>query len=305
MIDQGVLQIKVPGSTANLGPGFDSIGLALSKYVTLTVKKHTEWKFVGVSEDVKDIPEGTDNLIYCVANKLATSFGYELPPCYVEVDSNIPMARGLGSSAAAIIAAIELTNELTGLQLTSKEKLRYASLEEEHPDNVGASLYGGLVVGSHLEEVTELLTFDNVEVDVFVVIPTYEVLTKDARNVLPKELSFQDAVKASAISNVLLSAIIKNDWSLAGKMMSKDLFHESYRSQLIPEVEDVRSLAKRYGAYGVALSGAGPTVIGFTEKGTGDYLVSKLKNHFEGYLVEKLEIDYVGSKVSWSPLVIK
>ncbi|MFD2215907.1 homoserine kinase [Metabacillus endolithicus] len=297
MIEGDMLKITVPGSTANLGPGFDSVGLALGKYLTLEVKKAEERIFLPMTDHVKDIPTNDQNLIAKVAIKVAENYNQTLPACEVKVWSDIPMARGIGSSAAAIIAGIELSNQLCGLQLTDEEKLRIASLEEGHPDNVGASLYGGLVVGLHQEDKTELVCVKEVNVDAVVVVPKYEVFTSDARNVLPQELAYKTAVEASAISNMLIAGLLTNDWHLVGNMMSKDLFHQPYRGKLIPEIQAVQEKVEALGAYGSALSGAGPTVICFIEKGKGNELAEKLSHDFKNCDVECLDIDLVGCRV--------
>lgn len=138
------IMIKVPASTANLGPGFDSMGLALDLYLTLEIEKSKEWHCYSTCEELKDFSTGKDNFIVQVALKTAAHYGVELPPCKIKVDSNIPLARGLGSSASAIVAGIELADTVGGLQLTKHEKLLHATEWEGHPDNVGASIYGGL-----------------------------------------------------------------------------------------------------------------------------------------------------------------
>jgi homoserine kinase len=292
-----MLKIVVPASTANLGPGFDSIGLAVSRYLTLEVTLHEKWEFVPKTEEVKEIPTGEENLIFKVADKLAKQYGVELPPCLVHVYSDIPFTRGLGSSAAAIVAGIELANELGGLRLSQPEKLRFASEYEGHPDNVGASLYGGLVIGSHRQDETDVVHVPIIDLDLVVVIPPYEMETKKARNVLPNEFSRSYAVEASAVSNVLVAALLTENWELAGKMMDCDLFHQPYRSPLVPELDSVRAVAKQHGAFGVALSGAGPTVICFAEKGNGARLYEKLAAMFPTHQVEQLFVETQGSRL--------
>jgi homoserine kinase len=292
-----MLKIVVPASTANLGPGFDSIGLAVSRYLTLEVTLSDDWCFVPRSGEVADIPTGTENLIFQVADKLAKEYEREMPCCLVNVYSDIPLARGLGSSAAAIIAGIELANELMNLSLPIEEKARFASCFEGHPDNVGASLYGGLVIGSHRKEETNIVHINDFELDLVVIIPDYELKTTAARDVLPNYFALMDAVEASSVSNVLVAALLTKNWHLAGKMMDCDLFHQPYRKAIIPELQTVQAVAKEYGAFGVALSGAGPTVICFAESGKGSELHKKLSYHFRDYLVEFLSVERNGSQV--------
>lgn len=294
MMTEEKLTITVPGSTANLGPGFDSIGLALNRYLKLEVTKSDKWNFVSTSPELEGIPAGEDNLVYQVANYVAKDRNKTLPPCHVEMTSEIPMSRGMGSSAAAIVAGIELANQLLHLDLSLKENVRYASLYEGHPDNVAASLYGGLVIGSHSEEETDLVHGIYPDVDIVGLIPSYELETKHSRSVLPKQMDYKDAVRASSVSNVLVAALMTGDWELAGKMMQKDLFHQSYRATLVPELETVLSMANDLGVYGVTLSGAGPIVLSFAPKGKGEEIQAKLKEQFKDYQVEILKVDKKG-----------
>ncbi|MEK3807314.1 homoserine kinase [Metabacillus sp. SLBN-84] len=297
MNEGDMLKIRVPGSTANLGPGFDSVGLAVSRYLELNVTRDRSWTFVPLNDEMADIPEGKENLIYQVAEQVAGTCNAKLPPCRVEVWSDIPMARGLGSSAAAIVAGVELANELCRLELTMKEKLHFASLIEGHPDNAGASLYGGLVVGIHQEQETELVSVQQVDVELVAVVPPYKLYTKDARDVLPGYLEYSGAVEASAVSNVLVAAVLSNNWTLAGKMMQKDLFHQPYRGTLIKELSRVQEAVLEAGAYGAALSGAGPTVLAFAAKGKGKALADVLKMKFPKCEVDVLEPVLEGANV--------
>ncbi|MDM5299360.1 homoserine kinase [Bacillus pumilus] len=289
-----LFSITVPGSTANLGPGFDSVGMALSRYLKLSVYQHDSWLFEAETDVVSGIPTGTDNLIYQTAKRVADDFGKTLPPVHVKVWSDIPLARGLGSSAAAIVAAIELANQLLDLKLSDDQKLFIASEVEGHPDNAGASLFGGLLIGLHEEDRTHAVKVQQVDIDVVVVIPFYEVLTKDARDVLPKEFAYHQAVTASAVSNVLVAALMTQNWPLVGEMMNKDVFHQPYRTMLVPELSKVEHVASLKGAYGTALSGAGPTILSFVEKGKGEALKTQLAQNFPHCEVDLLSVPVEG-----------
>ncbi|WP_110113763.1 homoserine kinase [Bacillus sp. CGMCC 1.16541] len=289
--------IKVPASSANIGPGFDSIGVALSRYLTLTVEIADEWLFVPQSKEVQTIPKGKDNLMYEVAQEVATSHKVNLPPATVYVKSDIPLARGLGSSASAIVAGIELANLLCELNLSLEEKLRIASVMEGHPDNVSPSLYGGIVVGYHHKDDTYITQVPHVDVDVVMVIPAYELKTTDARDVLPKELSYRAAVEVGAVGNMLVASLMRGDWSLVGTLMEKDLYHEPYRMRLVAELPVVREEAKRAGAYGVALSGAGPSILCLARKGEGQRIAEHLRTVVPHCEVDVLVIDRSGIQV--------
>ncbi len=222
--------IKVPSSTSNLGAGFDSIGLALNLYLELEVTKSDEWNFIPKSECLEEIPSGKSNLVYEIVEKVANQYGKagQIPTCQVEMKSEIPLARGLGSSATAIIAGIELANVLLELNLTQDDKLQIATDIEGHPDNVAPSLLGGCVIGHYDGKVTYTQIPVN-GVTFVAVIPSFELKTKDARAVLPGEFSFQESVQASSVANVSVAAICQGDWGVLGKMMEKDPFHQPYR----------------------------------------------------------------------------
>lgn len=289
--------IKVPASSANLGPGFDSAGIAVNLYLTLEIELDNEWKFTTANDELKQFPTGEEHFICQVAQKVAAKYDVALHPCKVVMNSEIPLARGLGSSAAAIVAGIELADLIGNLGLTNQEKLLYATEFEGHPDNVGASLLGGLVVGCYHDGEVDMLSFPDLSFEMVAMIPKEHLLTKDSREVLPQTFAYRDAVQASATANVLVAALLSGNFALAGKMMEHDLFHQPYRRRLIASYEEIERLAKRYGAFGVALSGAGPTVLCFTEQGTGDQLASLLQEEFNEMTVKPLKIEKNGSCV--------
>ncbi|QOY38566.2 homoserine kinase [Anaerobacillus isosaccharinicus] len=296
MIDQKII-ITVPASTANLGPGFDSIGLALNRYLQLEVTKAKAWLFSFVGPNLEGIPQGTDNLIYEIAQQIAKKYDVLLHPCHVTVTSEIPLGKGMGSSAAAIVAAIELANQVASLQLTLDDKIRESSLIEGHPDNAAASVCGGLVIGSHSEIETFVMQAKVKSVDIIMMVPSQQLLTKKARGVLPTSVDFSEAVLASSISNVLVGALLTNNWPLAGEMMVRDLFHQPHRLGLVPGLQEIIATIKNYGAYGAALSGAGPTLIVFAPPGKGEEVVASLKTSFTGFEYDQVEVDQSGVKV--------
>lgn len=289
--------IKVPASSANLGPGFDSIGIALTLYLTLEVEKSEKWECYSTSEELKDFPSDEQHFICQIALQTAAKFGKALHPCKIKLESDIPLARGLGSSASAIIAGIELANHMGDLGLTKEDKLLLSTEIEGHPDNVGASLYGGLIIGTYQQGEVDVIPITSLSFETVAVIPQESLLTKDSRGVLPTEFSYSNAIRASSTSNVLVAALLNQNWELAGKMMEKDLFHQPYRKPLIPFYGDVEKFAKSEGAFGVALSGAGPTVLCFCEKGKGRLLEQSIQSTFPAMTAKLLSIDYTGSSI--------
>lgn len=301
MNEDDMLHIRVPASTANLGPGFDSIGLAVSLYLDLEVERSEQWEVIPLSKEMEQFPKNEEHLICKIALETGLRYGVELPPCKIRVKSEIPLARGLGSSASAIVAGIELANVVGQLQLSKEDKLAIATEIEGHPDNVGASIYGGLVVGCNLTEQLNILPVYDLDFDAVVVVPNEELLTKASRGILPDVFPFEEAVQAGAVGNVLVAALLTHNWTLAGKMMAADLYHQPYRRKLVPQFAEVQAVALKKGAFGVALSGAGPTVICFVEKESGHQLVTELEQHFTDSQIIHLSIDQVGCHVETKP----
>jgi homoserine kinase len=288
------MKIVVPASTANLGAGFDSIGLALNLYLTLEVKEAEQWEVVPLSKELKVFPTDESHMIVRIAKEIAKKHGKELNPCHTSVRSDIPLARGLGSSAAAVVAGIELADAVGELRLTLQEKLDLATKLEGHPDNVGASLYGGLVVSCQTKDTVRLLPISDLPIEVITIIPEKEWKTEDSRSALPSMLSFPEAVEAGAVSNVMVAALLKKDWELVGEMMKADQYHQPYRKKFIPHYEEVEQIACRYGAFGVALSGAGPTIACYVEKESSKWLYTQLSQAFPKMNVQKLQISPSG-----------
>jgi homoserine kinase len=282
--------IIVPASTANLGPGFDSIGVALNLFLTLQVELASRWEIYSNTPELMSFPKDERHFIYQVAKRVSNRYKKTLTPCKVQVESEIPLARGLGSSAAAIIAGIELANQVGRLELTSQEKLELATELEGHPDNVGAALYGGLVIGSYHHGQTDVLAFPEKRFEVVAFIPRTMLLTKESRQVLPSKWTYQASVAASAIANLLVAALLSGNWRMVGKMMESDLFHHPYRQGLIPQFNEIKQYAMVNGAIGVAISGAGPTVIALIEKGNGHMLKTKAQSIFPDYDIKALEV---------------
>src|SRR5690625_2886236 len=185
--------ISVPASSANIGPGFDSAGIAVSRYLTLQIKKADKWQFVHTTDLIPSVQRYEDHYIYKVAKQVADWHSCSLPPVHVTMESEIPLARGLGSSASAIVAGIELANQLCKLELTEREKLDYAVKIEGHPDNVAACLLGGFVVTVKMGEEATYKKLPAIDTDLVVYIPNFELKTEDARKVLPNQFLMKDA----------------------------------------------------------------------------------------------------------------
>jgi len=290
--------ISVPASSANIGPGFDSVGLAVKRYLTLEVSVDQEWK---INHNHSYLPPNghyKDHFIYQVAKNVAQTYHKKLSPCKVNVTSEIPLARGLGSSASAVIAGIELANQLCQLSLTTYEKLNIATDIEGHPDNVAPALLGGFVITATLDDELIYTKIEELNVDIILYIPNIELTTNDARSVLPAKLTREKAACASGISNLFIAALLQENYSLAGKMMENDLFHEPYRAKLIPDYVNIRENAKKHGAYGTVISGAGPSMLSFVPREKSSSLAEAIHQAHPNYDVLKIQMDERGVQVT-------
>ncbi|MEW4353984.1 homoserine kinase [Streptococcus pneumoniae] len=250
------MKITVPATSANIGPGFDSVGLAVSKYLTIEViEKSDTWNIE--HELGEQIPHDEKNLLVKIARKVAPN----LVPHHVKMISDIPLARGLGSSSSVIVAGIELANQLAELDLTDHEKLQIATELEGHPDNVAPAIFGNLVVASYQDGQVSAVCADFPACHLLAFVPAYELKTKDSRGVLPENLSYKEAVAASSIANVAIAALLKGDLKTAGQAIQSDLFHERFRQSLVAEFASIKQIGQEHGAYATYLSGAGPTIM--------------------------------------------
>jgi homoserine kinase len=284
--------VRVPATTANLGPGFDSMGLALSLYLDVEVVGPSDTWHV-IHESGNDIPHDERNLIVETALYVHPT----LLPHTLKVRNDIPITRGLGSSASAIVAGIEIANVLGELALSKEEKVKVASIIEQHPDNVAPAILGDFVIGMVDEVKVRYVHHSFPPCDIIAVIPHKELKTTESRNILPLTISFKDAVKASAIANVLVAALVRGDWDTVRNIMEEDLFHEPHRSILVPHLEKVRQVAKDFGAYGTVLSGAGPCVLIFTAIGEGEGLKQAVQGMIKDALVQKIEVEKQGVRI--------
>ena len=293
------MKIIVPATTANIGLGFDSIGIAVDLYLTLTVvEPSNEWKIEHPFGEA--VPSNQENLIIETALAVCPA----LQPHHLVCESDIPMTRGLGSSSSAIVAGIELANQLGKLNLTPQQKVEWATKLEGHPDNVAPAILGGLVVATYDEESQEVDYLQKeIQSDIqgIALIPDFELSTKASRQVLPSEFVYSKAVQASSRSNVLVAALWQEDWENVSRIVEKDLFHEPYRETLIPFLAPVRKLAKEKEAIGTYLSGAGPTVMVLSSKDKSTTIVEYLQEHLPSelgnYNIQVLTVDQLGVRV--------
>ena len=289
------MRITVPATSANVGPGFDSVGIAVSKYLTIDVLEAQEnwW----IEHDLgEEIPSNEENLLLQTALQVAS----DLPPQRLKMTSEVPLARGLGSSSSVIVAGIELANQLGKLSLSDEDKLEIATKIEGHPDNVAPAIFGNLVVASYVDQQTNHLVLPFPECALVAFVPNYELKTSDSRNVLPSEWTYKEAVAASSIANVAIAALAKGDLRVAGKAIEADRFHERYRQQLVVEFPQVKEVAHQHDAYATYLSGAGPTIMTLLPVEHAEAFAKDLESKGLNGQVFSLKIDTTGVKVEKS-----
>ncbi|MDU2242119.1 MAG: homoserine kinase [Paenibacillus sp.] len=278
MIRREGVRVKVPASTANLGPGFDTLGMALNLYSWIEMKPAASTVFRLHGGNLEGLPTDKSNLVYQVAQSVFAEAGVILPELEISMKSDIPLTRGLGSSASAIVGALFAANLLIGEPLSQAKLFDMATALEKHPDNVGASLFGGIITavwdGSHADV---LRIEPPADLEVLVAIPDFQLSTSKAREALPKQISLQDAVYNVSRTSLLTAALAAGRLDLISAAM-RDRLHQPYRASLVPGMARILEEATAHGALGAALSGAGPTLLCLTDRrqGTDDQLESFL-----------------------------
>lgn len=275
-INTGRVVVKVPASTANLGPGFDSLGMALSLYAWVSMAAAEETTITLLGDNLDGVAKDKSNLIYEVAQAVFHKAGVNQAELTISIRSDIPLTRGLGSSAAAIVGALVAANTLIGNKLSDDELFQMATALEKHPDNVGASLFGGIIAAAWDGTRSEYVRMDPpAGMDILVAIPEFELSTKKARNVLPQQISLSDAVFNVSHSSLLTAALATGRLDLLKHAM-RDRLHQPYRAALIPGMNTILEDAAEHGALGAVLSGAGPTLL----------LLAESKDSGNGQLVD-------------------
>lgn len=263
--------LRVPASTSNLGPGFDCFGLALKLYLTVRALAMPEGSEVcrvtttGAKEN-EALPRNAVNLIYRAMSFAARREGVTLPPVELVVHNEIPLASGLGSSAAAIVAGIKLAGLITGKEISDQSILNYATEFEGHPDNVSASIYGGFLASCTYDDQSVLsLKFDwPAQIRVVVVSPHAQLPTHVARAALPRTVTRADAVHNLQRAALFTGAIAQQRYDMIWEAM-RDRLHQPHRESLVPGLAAALALPRMPGLLGIALSGAGPSIVALAE----------------------------------------
>ncbi|GAB6991387.1 homoserine kinase [Paenibacillus pini] len=299
MILEDGVRVRIPASTANLGPGFDTLGMALSLYAWIEMKQAEKTVFHLHGDQMSGIPEDKSNLIYKVAQLVFVEAGVSVPELEISMYSDIPLTRGLGSSASAIVGGLAAANALIGSPLSNEKLFDMAARLEDHPDNVGASLFGGVITATWDGTHTEHIRIEpHSDLEVLVVIPEFQLATSAARRVLPDQISRQDAVYNISRSSLLVAALSSGKLEYLRTAMS-DRLHQPYRASLVPGMSEILQDAVNHGALGVALSGAGPTLLALVNRNEAK------KHELEHYLLNTMKTHGIEASTKWLKPSIK
>ena len=299
-------EVRVPASTSNLGPGFDCFGLALELYLTVRATavpdaaEACRVTTTGAQEN-EVLPRNAVNLIYRAMSFAARREGISLPPVELEVHNEIPLASGLGSSAAAIVAGIKLGGLIAGKDIPNQTIQNYATEFEGHPDNVAASLYGGFLASCMCTDGSVISAkFDwPAHIRVVVVSPHSQLPTHVARAALPRMVSRVDAVHNLQRTALFASAIAQQRYDVLWEAMH-DRLHQPQRESLVPGLSEALALPRMEGLLGIALSGAGPSIVALVD-GNDDEIGACIGGCFRAHKIESnvrtLEVDNEGCRV--------
>ncbi len=272
------MRIRVPASSANLGPGFDSFAIALPLLAEFELRPARAWS---VDANGEGIPQGEENLFVVAARAVGKVARENVPAQHVEQRSAIPIARGLGSSAAAIVGGAVAANALLGEPLDRRTLLRVASEVEGHADNVAAALYGAFTIALPEEggPVATRIAFPRTW-RICIYVPNATLKTDEARAVLAPVVSREDAIFNLAHAAALVAAVLRSDGALLSLAMA-DRLHQPARTSLVPALAEIIGASRGAGAFGAALSGAGPSVLAIAPARLAPRVVSAMEETAE------------------------
>ena len=259
--------VRVPASSANLGPGFDTLGLALRIYLTCIFREAECTRVTVSGRDSETIAVNSSNLILQTAEQVATSQQCKLPPIVLEIKNDIPVGKGLGSSAAALVSGVVMANTVLGFGWNQHRVLDEAARIEGHPDNVAAAVLGSVTTAAIGEDgITRAIRLDIPRAfSVAVVCPDFVLSTLSMRETLPGSYSRADVIFNIQRATLLVAALLKGDRN-AFPVALEDRLHQPYRISHIPGMDAILKL-RMPGLLGCALSGAGPGILVFYETG--------------------------------------
>ena len=298
------IRVRVPGTSANCGPGFDAIGVACTIYNDLEVTlKGEEGLVIEIEgEGAATIPADERNIVLRAISTILKRAHREdeVKGFHIRMTNHIPLSRGLGSSAAAIVAGLKAANALLGNRFSRRELLQMATNIEGHPDNVAPAIFGGFTISVVTRGRVECFSLmPRMPLKLVVAVPEFPLSTRLARSVLPEQVKMKDAVFNVSRAALLVAALTKGQPRFLRNAFA-DALHQPYREKLIPGMKDVFRAACRAGALGASLSGAGPCLIAYTlenEESVGQAMVEAFQEHeIEAHALQ-LSLDAHGARI--------
>ena len=298
------IRVRVPGTSANCGPGFDAIGVACTIYndLELTLQKEAGLVIEIEGEGAGNIPCDERNIVLRAIRMVLkrAHLEEEVQGFRLRMTNHIPLSRGLGSSAAAIVAGLKAANALLGNRFSRRDLLQMATSIEGHPDNVAPAIFGGFTISVVTRGRVECFSLmPRMPLKLVVAVPEFPLSTRLARSVLPEEVRMKDAVFNVSRAALLVAALTKGQPRFLRNAFA-DALHQPYREKLIPGMKDVFRAARRAGALGASLSGAGPCLIAYTledEAAGGEAMVEAFAGHeIEAHALQ-LSIDAHGARL--------
>ena len=295
--------VKVPATSANCGPGFDSLGLACTLYNTFTYevcKDGLELVIDGEGKDLLSADAG--NLAFAAFFKVWTKMTDQEIGLKVHMRNNIPLSRGLGSSSTAIVAGLMAANYMTGSTLTKADLVNLATEMEGHPDNVAPALLGGFTISYMEDKTAHSFSFIPAKkLKLVAVVPSMPLSTSKARAAIPTLVPHCDAVFNASRTALLIGALMSGEYSYLSAAL-EDKLHQPYRASLIPGMEEAFTAAKAMGAYNAIISGAGSTLMAYAPvtgnpDEIGQAMVAALAAKGMDATYHVLNIDIEGAKI--------
>jgi homoserine kinase len=295
-----MISVRVPATSANLGPGYDAVGLALSLSMRIGLDRSSQPTVEVRGTGASLIPRGPEHPAYRAARFVAELVGESDVHFRLVQENSIPPTRGLGGSAAALVGGAVAANDLFGGQIAPPDLLNIVCELDGHPDNAAPALLGGLVIGTLTPVGVSAVRLEPKDLKVVVSVPDFAVSTTAARRALPDSVPHRDAAFNVGRSGLLLGALATGEYHLL-RVAMQDRLHQPYRSHLIPGLEDVIDAALANGAHGACLSGSGPTVLAFAPEQRTREIASAMQAAFEALDVRAeswaLDVDLAGARV--------
>ena len=289
-----MINIRVPATTANIGPGYDVLGAALELYADFQAELSDVLTISGCPEEFQN----EDNLVIWSYKTALEKAGRSYAPLRLDIDTKVPIARGLGSSSTCIVAGVLAADSLYDLGFTKDQVVSICTEIEGHPDNVAPAVYGGVVAGfSDGKDIHTIRYVSDRDWRFVTVIPDYEVHTEEARRVVKKEIALSDGIYSTGHVLGLIRALESGDEALLSAAC-RDILHEPYRKGLIKDYEPARELALKNGAATFCISGSGSTMRAAAKAGKAEEAVlSAFKEAFPSYRVLSLPVCHEGATV--------